>query len=70
MSPIENGFRKRTARVFENWRDEIVRRCGRDRKRGLVRTDVNPDEAATSLMAVYEVYLSLAQNSQHARILR
>ena len=40
------------------------------KKRGLVRSDVDPNERAIFLVAVYEGYLSLAKNSQDARMLR
>jgi len=35
-----------------------------------MRKDVDPDEAATFLIAAYEGYFSLAKNSQDARVLR
>lgn len=70
MSPIDEGFRKRTAGVFKNWHDAIALALRAGQKRGVVRTDVDPDEAATFLIAVYEGYLSLAKNSQNARVLR
>ena len=70
MSPIDDGFRQRTARVFKNWHDAIAMALREGQKRGIVRNDVNPDEAATFLIAAYEGYLSLAKNSQDARILR
>lgn len=70
MSPIDEGFRKRTARVFRNWHGAIAAALREGQKRKLVRNAVDPDEAATFLIAVYEGYLSLAKNSQDARILR
>jgi TetR/AcrR family transcriptional repressor of nem operon len=70
MSPIDEGFRKRTAKVFKNWHGAIAMALREGQKRGLVRNDEDPDEAATFLIAVYEGYLSLAKNSQDARILQ
>ena len=70
MSPIDEGFRKRTAKIFKNWHGAIAMALRKGQKRGLVRNDEDPDEAATLLIAVYEGYLSLAKNSQDARILR
>lgn len=67
MSPIDEGFRKRTARLFKHWHSAIAVAL---QKRGLVRNDVDPDEAATFLIAAYEGYFSLAKNSQDARVLR
>jgi TetR/AcrR family transcriptional repressor of nem operon len=70
MSPIDEGFRKRTARVFKSWHDAIAVALREAQKRGFVRNGVNPHEAATFLIAMYEGYLSLAKNSQDPRILR
>jgi TetR/AcrR family transcriptional repressor of nem operon len=39
-------------------------------KRGLVRRDTDPREAATFFIAAYEGYISLAKNAQDVRVLR
>jgi len=70
MSPIDEGFRKRTARLFKHWHDAITRALRTGQRRGAVRNDVDPDEVATFLIAAYEGYFSLAKNSQDARVLR
>jgi AcrR family transcriptional regulator len=70
MSPIDEGFRRRTARLFKHWHDAIARALRTGQKHGAVRSNVDPDEAATFLIAVYEGYFSLAKNSQDARVLR
>ena len=70
MSPIDEGFRKRTARLFKHWHDAITRALRTGQKHGVVRNDVDPYEAATFLIAAYEGYFSLAKNSQDARVLR
>ena len=70
MSPIDEGFRKRTARLFKDWHDAIKRALRTGQKHGVVRNDVDPDEAATFLIAAYEGYFSLAKNSQDAGVLR
>lgn len=70
MSPIDEGFRKRTARLFKHWHDAIARALHAGQKHGMVRNDVDSDEVATFLIAAYEGYFSLAKNSQDARVLR
>jgi TetR/AcrR family transcriptional repressor of nem operon len=70
MSPLDEGFRKRLAKVFSGWHDGIAAALREGQKRGLVRSDVDPNERAIFLVAVYEGYLSLAKNSQDARVLR
>jgi AcrR family transcriptional regulator len=70
MSPLDEGFRKRLARIFKEWHDGIVAALREGRKRGLVRSEVNLDEAATFLIAANEGCWSLAKNSQDVRVLR
>ena len=70
MSPIDEGFRRRTARLFKHWRDAIARALETGQKHGAVRSNVDPNEAATFLIAAYEGYFSLAKNSQDGRVLR
>lgn len=70
MSPLDEGFRKRLAVVFAEWHDGISAALHAARKRGLVRSDVDPDETATFVMAGFEGCLSLAKNAQDVRVLR
>jgi TetR/AcrR family transcriptional regulator, transcriptional repressor for nem operon len=70
MSPLDAGFRKRTAKVFREWHDAIAIALRGGQKRGEVRSDVNANETATFLIAAYEGYISLTKNSQDARMLR
>jgi TetR/AcrR family transcriptional repressor of nem operon len=69
MSPLDEGFRTRTSKVFRNWHDAIAAALREGQKLGVVRSDVDPDETATFLIAAYEGYVSLAKNSQDARVL-
>lgn len=70
MSPLDAGFRMRTAKVFTDWHDAIAAALREGQKRGVVRRDVNASDTATFLIAAYEGYTSLAKNSQDARTLR
>jgi AcrR family transcriptional regulator len=70
MSPLDEGFRTRTASLFSVWHEAIAGALRKGQKRGVVRGDVDPDEAATFLVAVYEGYISLAKNSQDAAVLQ
>src|SRR6202022_1790741 len=69
MSPLDDGFRTRTAKVFRDWHDAIAAALREGQKLGVVRRDADPDETATFLIAVYEGYVSLAKNSQDAQVL-
>jgi TetR/AcrR family transcriptional regulator, transcriptional repressor for nem operon len=64
MSPLDEGFRRRTAKVFDEWRQAIARALRDGKVRGLVAGDVEPEEIATFLIAAYEGYISLAKNFQ------
>jgi AcrR family transcriptional regulator len=66
MAPLDEGFRKRTAKAFEDWRDAIETALRDGKKRKLVRSDVNPAEEAAFLLATYEGYISLAKNHRDA----
>ena len=66
MSPLDEGFRTRTAKVFKSWHDAIAAALAKGKNAGSVRQDVDPDETAAFLIAAYEGYLSLAKSSQDA----
>jgi TetR/AcrR family transcriptional regulator, transcriptional repressor for nem operon len=70
MSPLDEGFRKRLAKQFDDWREAIAGALRRGQQKGLVRNDLDPEEAAMFLMATYEGYISLAKNSQDAETLQ
>jgi TetR/AcrR family transcriptional repressor of nem operon len=69
MSPVDEGFRTRTAKIFALWTDTMASALRRGQQQGLVKGDVDPGETATFLIATYEGYLSLAKNSQDAQLL-
>lgn len=70
MSPLDEGFRLRMAKVFQLWHDAIASALRRGQKGGMVKGDVDANEAASFLIAAYEGCLSLAKNSQDVRMLR
>jgi TetR/AcrR family transcriptional repressor of nem operon len=70
MSPIDEGFRIRTARLFKHWHHAIAKALRTGQKQGAVRSNVDPHEAAIFFIAAYEGYFSLAKNSQDVRVLR
>jgi len=70
MSPLDEGFRKRLAKVFRAWREGIAAALREGQFRGEVRRDVDPDETAGYLIAMVEGYVSLAKNAQDAKVSR
>jgi AcrR family transcriptional regulator len=70
MSGLDEGFRRRTARLFRDWHDAVAGALREGQKRGLVRNDINANETATFLIATYEGYVVLTKNSQDARTMQ
>jgi AcrR family transcriptional regulator len=70
MSPLDEGFRKRTAKLFWKWQSAIQSALRNGKKRGMVRSDINPEEMASFLIATYEGYISLAKSHQNATVLQ
>jgi TetR/AcrR family transcriptional regulator, transcriptional repressor for nem operon len=70
MSGLDEGFRRRTARLFRNWHDAVAGALREGQKHGLVRNDIDANETATFLIATYEGYVVLTKNSQDARMMQ
>ncbi len=70
MSGIDEKFRKRTANVYKDWHDAMAEALREGQKRRLVRSDINPSETATFVMAVWEGYAVLGKNSQDPRTMK
>ena len=70
MSGLDEGFRSRTARVYKDWRVAMAGALREGQKRRVVRSDINANETATFLIAAWEGYVVLGQNSQDPRTLQ
>jgi TetR/AcrR family transcriptional regulator, transcriptional repressor for nem operon len=70
MSPLDEGFRKRLAKILTEWREAMADAFRRGQQEGTVKKTIEPDDEATFLIALYEGYISLAKNSQEARLLK
>jgi len=70
MSPLDEGFRKRLAIVFDAWRKGVATALREGQTHGTVRRDVEPTEAAGLLIAMLEGYVSLAKNAQDANVMK
>jgi TetR/AcrR family transcriptional regulator, transcriptional repressor for nem operon len=64
MSGLDEGFRKRTARVYQDWHNAMAEALREGQKRGVVRSDIDANEMAMFLMAAWEGYVVLGKNSQ------
>lgn len=69
MAPLDEGFRRRVTRVFDEWRGGVASALRAGQRRGLVRADVDADESAAFFVAAYEGFISLAKAAQDARVL-
>ena len=70
MSPLDAGFRKRLAMVFDAWRKAIASALREGQTHGRVRRDVEPADAAGLLIAMVEGYGSLAKNAQDPKVMK
>jgi TetR/AcrR family transcriptional regulator, transcriptional repressor for nem operon len=70
MSGLDEGFRRRTARVYKDWHDAMAKALREGQKRRVVRSDIDAKETATFLMAAWEGYVVLGKNSQDPRTMQ
>ena len=70
MSPLDAGFRKRLAIIFDAWREAVASTLQEGRNHGSVRRDVEPADAAALLIAMVEGYASLAKNAQDPKVMK
>ncbi len=68
MSPLDEQFRKRLERLFLAWQEGVATLLRKGQSQGTVRRDLNPDEAASFLVAMVEGYASLAKNAQDVKV--
>jgi TetR/AcrR family transcriptional repressor of nem operon len=68
MSPLDEQFRKRLERIFQAWQEGVAALLRKGQSQGIVRRDLNPDEAASFLIAMVEGYASLAKVAQDAKV--
>ena len=68
MSPLDEHFRKRLERIFQDWQEGIALALRRGQSQGTVRRDLVPEETAGFLIAMYEGYTLLAKNAQDAKV--
>ena len=69
MNPLDAGFRDRTTRVFDTWREAYRSALARAQQRGTVQAAIAPGDVAHMLVAQIEGTLSLARNTQDPQTL-
>ncbi len=68
MSPLDEQFRKRLERIFLGWQQGVANVLRKGQSEGSVRRDLNPNEAASFLVAMVEGYATLAKNAQDTKV--
>lgn len=68
MSHRDERFRKHVAKVFQEWQKGISAALRKGQSEGSVRSDLDPDETASFLIATYEGYVMLAKNAQDVKV--
>jgi DeoR/GlpR family transcriptional regulator of sugar metabolism len=68
MSPLDEQFRKRLEKIFQAWQEGVATLLRKGQSQGTVRRDLNPEETASFLIAMYEGYASLVKNAQDAKV--
>lgn len=68
MSPLDEHFRTRVAKVFHSWQEGIAAALRRGQAEGTVRRDLDAGQTAGFLIATYEGYTSLAKNAQDVNV--
>lgn len=68
MSQLDEQFRKRLERIFRAWQEGIAAALQRGQDQGTVRSDLDPEETASFLIAMIEGYEVLAKNAQDVNV--
>jgi TetR/AcrR family transcriptional regulator, transcriptional repressor for nem operon len=68
MSPVDERFRKRLAKVFHEWEEGTAAALLRGQSEGMVRRDLDAHDTASFLIAMYEGYVMLAKNAQDVNV--
>ncbi len=68
MSPLDERFRKRLEKIFNDWQEGVATALLRGQSQGTVRRDLVPEETASFLVAMYEGYVLLAKNAQDPKV--
>jgi len=64
MSPIDEGFRLRIAKVYDKWADILVSGLRRGQAAGTIRQDVEPEKIAGFFIGAFEGSVGLAKNER------
>jgi TetR/AcrR family transcriptional repressor of nem operon len=70
MSPLDEGFQKRVARIYEDWRAVIADGFERGIKHGTVRKDISPEGVAALLVATFAGMAGTVKSARSPELFR
>jgi AcrR family transcriptional regulator len=68
MSGLDEGFRQRIQRALETWHQGLAQALRRGQSKGFVDESVDPERAATFILASLEGIIGLAKNAQSTEV--
>jgi AcrR family transcriptional regulator len=70
MSALDEGFRKRIERIYDDWRGALAAALARGIKAGKVKRDVAPDNVALFVIAAHTGIIGAAKNSNNVELMK
>jgi TetR/AcrR family transcriptional repressor of nem operon len=70
MSPLDEGFQKRIARIYDDWRAEIAADFENGIRHGTVRKDISPEGVAALLVATFAGMAGTVKTAQSPELFR
>jgi hypothetical protein len=64
MSPLDEGFRKRIARIYDHWRQSTAAALENGIRSGKVRRDVSPAAVAALVVAAFAGMAGTVKNAR------
>lgn len=69
MSPVDAGFRTRIEQLLDEWRHALAEAFARGQRQGFIGKQVDPESAATFVVASLEGCIGMAKNAQSREML-
>jgi TetR/AcrR family transcriptional repressor of nem operon len=70
MSPLDKGFQKRIARIYDDWRQSIATALEKGIEQGRVRKDASPQAIAALLVAAFAGIVGTVKSAQSPDLYR
>jgi AcrR family transcriptional regulator len=70
LSPLDEGFRKRIAKIYAEWREALAAAFARGIKAGKVRKDISPAKVAAFIVAAQTGIIGATKSSQDEELMK